>query len=113
MFGWGWSWDVSGNLIPGGGWNDHPGSIRIQGEEGALRIFYYANHLFYFAENRREQIRVPDKPMPSNFAQQMESFARSIQQDEEPRVTGADGLKALRVLLAAYESWETRKIVSV
>jgi len=27
LFGWGWSWDVQGDLIPGGGWNEHPASI--------------------------------------------------------------------------------------
>ena len=112
MFSWGWSWDVHGELIPGGGWAEHPASMRIHGEEGALRIFYYANKLFFFAEDTREQIHVTDLPMPSNFALQMQSFAHSIQRGEEPEVTGEDGMKALRVLLAAYESWETRRIVS-
>ncbi len=113
MFSWGESWDVHGNLVPGGGWNEHPGSIRVHGEEGALRIYYYANKLFYFAEDTREQVRVPVRPMPSNFAIQMQSFARSIRRGAELEVTAVDGMKALRVLLAAYESWETRRIVSL
>jgi predicted dehydrogenase len=112
IFAWGSSWGVHGDLIPGGGWNEHPENIRIHGEEGALRIFYYANKLFYFAEDTREQVRVPDRPMPLNFADQMQSFARGILRGEEPEVTGEDGSKALRVLLAAYESWESRRIVS-
>lgn len=111
MFSWGRSWDVQGNLVPGRGWDEHPQSIRIHGEEGALRIFYYANKLFFFAENTREQVRVPDRPLPSNFGLQMLSFARSIERGEEPEVTGADGMKALRVLLAAYESQESNRVV--
>jgi len=110
-FSWGCGWDVQGKLIPGGNWNEHPGSIRVHGEDGALRIFYNANKLFYFAEGTREQVRVPDRPTPCNFALQMQSFARSIQHGEEPEVTGLDGMKALRVLLAAYESWQSRSIV--
>lgn len=113
LFSWGWSWDITGNLIPGGGWNDHPGSIRVHGDKGALRIFYYANKLFFFGESTREQIPLPHRPMPSNFALQIQSFARSIQQGEEPEVTGRHGLKALQVLLAAYESFETQKVVSI
>jgi len=113
MFSWGWDWDVGGKRVPGGGWNEHPGSIRVHGEEGALRIFYYANKLFYFSENTREQVRVADRPMPSNFALQMQSFARSIQQGKEPEVTGLDGMKALRVLLAAYDSWRSHRIISL
>lgn len=113
IFSWGGSWDIHGNLLPGGGWNAYPGSIRVHGEKGALRIFHYANKLFFFREERQEQIQVPDRPMPSNFALQMESFAKCVMKDDEPEVTGIDGLKALQVVLAAYESFETQKIVPI
>ena len=113
IFSRGPGWDIQGNLAQGGGWDDHPQSLRVHGDEGALRIFYYANRLFHFTEDRREEVGVPDRPVPSNFAIQMQSFARSIRSGEEPEVTGADGMNALRVLLAAYESRETGRIVSL
>lgn len=113
IFSWGGSWDVSGNFLPGGGWNAHPGSIRVHGTKGALRIFYYANKLYFFTKDRQEQIRILDRPMPSNFGLQMESFARRLQKNENPEVTGIDGLKALQVILAAYESFKTQRVVQI
>jgi predicted dehydrogenase len=113
MFSWGGSWDVSGRLIPGGGWNPQPGSIRVHGRKGTLRVCYYANKLFFIGEGRPEQIRVMDRPMPFNFALQMESFARRLQRGLGPEATGIDGLKALQVVLAAYRSWESGRIVQV
>lgn len=43
----------------------------------------------------------------------MESFVNSIVHDVDPEVTGIDGLKALQVLLATYESFETQRIVKI
>jgi len=111
VFSWGGSWDVSGRLTPGGGWNPNPGSIRVYGRKGALRIYYYANKLFSTGEGRQEQIQVLDRPMPFNFALQMESFARRLQNGLAPEVSGMDGVKALQVVLAAYKSWESGRVV--
>lgn len=113
IFGWGGSWDINYNLIHGGGWDAQPGNFRVHGEKGALRIFHYANKLFFFGEGKEEQIRVVDRPMPSNFALQMESFVEKLRRGEEPEVTGLDGMKSLQVVLAAYESFETQKIVPI
>ncbi len=44
---------------------------------------------------------------------QIESFARRLLRGEPPEVTGIDGLKALQVILAAYESFETQRIVPI
>jgi len=51
--------------------------------------------------------------MPGNFAMQMESFANSLLHNKAPEVTGLDGLNALKVLHAAYESYQTKKLVKV
>jgi len=112
-FSWGGGWDISGHLLPKGSWDAHAGSIRIHGEKGALRVFHYANMLFLSTEGRQVQIRVPDRPMPSQFALQLESFAKRIGEGKEPEVTGTDGMKALQVLLAGYESFETKRIVEM
>jgi predicted dehydrogenase len=113
MFSWGWSWDIGGNLRPGGSWDPDPGSIRVHGENGALRIYHYGNKLFLSNREECQEISLLHRPMPGNFAMQMESFAERIHRDEDAEVTGFDGLAALRVLLAAYESQETRSLVAI
>jgi predicted dehydrogenase len=113
IFSWGGSWDVEGNLSLEGRWEAHPGNIRIHGEKGALRVFYYANKLFLLSDNKKQPINVIDRPMPDNFAMQMESFANSVINDEDPEVSGIDGLTALKVLHAAYKSFETKKLVKI
>jgi len=112
LFSWGLGWGLTGGLgTPG--WDPNPGSIRVHGSRGALRIFHYANKLFFFGDGQHKQISVLDRPHPGNFGLQMESFANSILLDEEPEVSGIDGLKALQLILAAYESFETQNIVSI
>jgi len=113
MFSWGLTYDPSGELSPRPHWEPEPGSIRVHGTKGALRIFHYANKLFFFGEGRQEQVRVQDRPHPGNFSLQMESFADSILRGEEPEVTGNDGLRALEIILAGYESFEKRKSVQI
>ena len=94
-------------------WEPNPGNFRVHGTKGALRIFTYPNKMFFFSEGRQEQVRVLDKPHPGHFGLQMESFVQRILNDEEPEVTGIDGLKDLQIILAAYESFETQKIVTL
>jgi UDP-N-acetylglucosamine 3-dehydrogenase len=113
MFSWGLTYEPNGALSPRPRWEAEPGSIRVHGTKGALRIFHYANKLFFFGEGRQEQVRVLDRPHPGNFGLQMESFANSILRNEEPKVTGTDGLKALQIILATYESFESQRIVRI
>jgi len=113
IFGWGLSYRPDGSLSSEPGWENQPGSIRVHGTKGALRIYHYANKLFHFTEERQGQVRVMDRPHPGNFGLQMESFANSILRNEEPEVSGEDGLKALQVILAAYESALTQQAVII
>jgi predicted dehydrogenase len=113
MFSWGGSWDIGGDFRLEGSWVNHPGNIRIHGEKGALRVYYYANKLFFFSEGIRKPIKVEDNPIPSNFTRQMESFVNHILEDTHPEVTALDGIKALKVLEAAYKSFETKKFVKI
>jgi predicted dehydrogenase len=107
MFSWGWSWDIRGDLRPGGSWDPDPGSIRIHGEKGAMRIFHYGNRLFLSNQENYQEISLLHRPMPGNFAMQMESFAERLHRGEDPEVTGAEGLAALKIVLAAYQSQES------
>jgi predicted dehydrogenase len=92
-------------------WESHPANFRIHGSKGALRLFPYPNRLFFIHGGGVEEIRVPDIPHPRHFGLQIDSFAASVLNDTEPEITGEDGLRALEVILAAYDSYETKKII--
>ena len=69
-----------------------------------MRVFHYANQLFLFRAGSKEQVRVEDRPTPGNFGLQMASFVERIRTGRPAEVTGEDGYRALRIILAAYES---------
>jgi len=111
LYSWGSAWDVNGQT-PAGRWQAHPGCIRVYGSKGALRIFHYANELYLFTDAGSEKIKLIDRPAPAQFALQMESFCKSIQENTEPQVTGEDGLSALKMLMGIYESQQTGALVT-
>ena len=110
LFSWGPSWDEmargESDHRPAG-WQANPGQIRVYGSAGALRIYHYANHLILWTARGVEQIRLEDRPMPAQFAAEMASFVKGIQEDSPPEVTGDDGRRALAAVLGAYRSMET------
>ena len=103
IFSHGAAWNIDG-YEPADSWHAHPGCIRVYGTEGSLRIFHYANHLFFRDREGLRQVKLADRPPPAQFALQMESFAASVREGRPPEVTGQDGINALRALLAVYES---------
>lgn len=55
-----------------------------------------------------------DKQMPHyNFARQMAALIRAITEDSEPTVTGIDGLKALELALAIYQSAASGRTITL
>lgn len=103
IFSHGAAWNIDG-YEPADSWHAHPGCIRVYGTGGSLRIFHYANQLFLRDREGLRQVKLPDRPPPAQFAMQMESFVSSIRENQPPEVTGQDGVKALRALLAVYEN---------
>ena len=103
-FGWGGGWNVGGGAesAPAGAWNADPGCINVHGSKGSLRIYHYANTLFHRNESGVRQIRVPDRPMPANFAMQLEAFMQAIRSGAPTPVPGEVGLDAVRTLLGVY-----------
>ena len=49
----------------------------------------------------------------SNFLKQIEAFCDCVLESQEPKVTGEDGLKALEVVMAAYQSVNEKGWVSL
>lgn len=113
VFRWGGNWDAQNNLSLEPGWSPHPVNFQVYGSTGAIKVYPYAEQLVHFTKDKLTPVRLDHRPMPGNFAMQMESFVRSIRHDEAPAVTGEDGLAALRVILAAYESAARQQLVTL
>jgi predicted dehydrogenase len=109
VFAWGGGWNVGGaTTTPSGSWNPDPGCIHVHGSKGSLRIYHYANKLFHRSEAGVRQVKVPDRPMPSNFGMQLNTFIEAIRSGAPTPVPGEVGLDALRTLLAIYEGNDVR-----
>ena len=106
IFGWAPGWGIGGTEeedARSGGWQAHPSSIHVHGSSGSLRIFYYANALFWRDAGGVRQVTVPNRPVPANFSMQLDAFAQAICAGNPTPVPGEVGLEACRILLAAYE----------
>ncbi len=113
VFRWGGSWDPKGNVSLEPGWDSNPASFQIHGSKGALKVYPYAEQLVFFTKDTVKPVRLEQRPMPGNFTLQMESFVDSILNEREPAVTGKDGMRALKIILAAYESAERQQLIKL
>jgi UDP-N-acetyl-2-amino-2-deoxyglucuronate dehydrogenase len=105
QFAWSAGWSVGGSPRaepPAGSWQADPGCIHIHGTEGSLRIFHYANVMFHRTHDFVREVRVADRPMPGNFALQLEAFIQAIEFGAPTPVPGEVGLEAARTLLGVY-----------
>lgn len=100
-FAWSTGWSVAGpgsTAAPAGGWQADPGYIHVHGAQGSLRIFHYANLMFHRTRDFVRQVRLADRPMPDDFALQLEALVRTIESGAPTRGAGG-GLEAVRTLL--------------
>ena len=106
LFSWGPTWDEMAKgegLALTAAWHSHPGSIRVFGTTGTLRIFHYANRLFLRNAKGVQEIPVHGRPMPGQFAAELASFVETIRSGGEPVVSGEDGRRALAAVLGVYD----------
>jgi predicted dehydrogenase len=87
-----------------GEWDPGAGNIRIYGSSGSLHIFHYANKLFLNRTGRPQEQRLPAGTAPYHFAAQLQAFCLSLDRGEGATTSARDGIRALRALLAIYES---------
>lgn len=112
IFSWGSAWTLQG-YVPPGQWQAAPGSIHVHGDKGALRIFHYANQLFLTDKDGTRQIALKGRHAPGHFAAQMEACTATILDGAPAAAKGEDGLAALEVLMAAYRSFEEKRMVAL
>jgi UDP-N-acetyl-2-amino-2-deoxyglucuronate dehydrogenase len=107
IFSWGAGWTLepkTDNDDVEGAWQFHPGSIHVHGTNGSLRIFHYANALFFRNSKGVRQVALPNRPVPANFSAQLQAFIAALHAGRPAPVTGQDGLAACRALLSVYDS---------
>jgi UDP-N-acetylglucosamine 3-dehydrogenase len=74
--------------------------LEVTGTEGILALDYIDQDVEIFGKNARK-VRVPHH---EPLMEELNSFLNSIIDDEKPKITGEDGMHALKVVLAAMES---------
>ncbi|MEM8987056.1 MAG: Gfo/Idh/MocA family oxidoreductase [Pseudomonadota bacterium] len=104
MFSGGRGWLTDGSLSDTGAWESEPGSIYVYGTKGALRVFHYTNAVFLRDANGFREVSVEGRPAFGHFATQLEACAKAIHENSAPPISGEDGLRALKAMLAVYES---------
>lgn len=92
--------------------------IEIIGTKGKVDSEFFGPSLFFYssdsiASKLKGQIRmtplkvdpkVPDDALRSSYKKEIDSFLNAVIKHEEPPVTVDDGVKALRLIVSAYES---------
>ena len=110
------------------GWGEGVGGIDISGADGQLRMRYKQHHSGGFnqpielysvdSDWRRSDHAIANLPAHSenvarSFCDLWADFAASIRDDRQPIAPAAAGARALEIVLGAYESAVTGRVVSL
>ena len=87
-----------------GQWESAPGTLRVYGSAGSLRIHHYANQLFLTDRNGSREIHVSYGTAPWHFGAQLAAFLDSLIHEKPSPTSADDGIRALSALLAVYVS---------
>jgi len=84
-------------------------TLEIIGTEGVTRVDAFAQHmLLYSDKNRKVSQQFWGNDMDKGL---VKDFIECIKEDREPSISGLDGLRAMEVALAAYESSKQNKVI--
>jgi predicted dehydrogenase len=86
-------------------------TLEIVGTEGVVSVDAFAQHLMVYndVEHRvRQEFWGDDMDMGL-----IQDFVSCIRENRAPSITGEDGLRAMQVALAAYESAEKKQPISL
>lgn len=86
-------------------------TLEITGTKGVIQLDAFAQNFMVYDDEKK-------KVSQRSFAEDMDSgliddFITMIKENREPSITGYDGLKALEVALAAYESARLKKPIPI
>jgi len=86
--------------------------IEIYGDKGSI-VMDYVKEIAVFKLDNEELTIKPKDIWTENFYLELDNFVKAIKGEEQPMVTGLDGLKAVRVTEAVYESINKRKKILI
>ncbi|MGQ9581680.1 MAG: Gfo/Idh/MocA family oxidoreductase, partial [Armatimonadota bacterium] len=86
-------------------------NLEVVGTDGVARMEMFAQKIDIYSD-RTGRHTYEYWGDDANLAL-IESFARSIAENKPVEVTGEDGLRALEVVLGAYESANSRQVVDL
>jgi predicted dehydrogenase len=86
-------------------------TLTITGTEGVLCVDAFDQKLMLYANDGPvgQQLCIAD----NMDLHMIKDFVECVAQDREPSITGRDGLEAMRVALAAYESGDSHRPVTI
>ena len=62
---------------------------------------------------RGGQVDEPDLGDPDQFATEMDALAQCILENKEPKASGEQGLRDVKIMLAIYEAAKTGKTIKL
>ena len=84
--------------------------IEIYGSDGG--VWVYNDDGWKIKLSTNEESQIIDSQFEDLYQSQFEHFARCVAEEEQPIVTGIDGLRTNGILAAAYESDRTGRAIS-
>ncbi len=85
--------------------------IEIIGETGVLSLSAFNNNIDLIEVQGPSNTRIPAEV--TGDPEMVGAFIDAVRFNSDPTVTGVDGLRALEVALAAYESAKTHEVVAI
>lgn len=85
--------------------------IDVIGETGVLSLDAYRNNIELIETQGPTNARIPAEV--TGDPEMVAAFIEAVRTDTDPSVTGVDGLRAMEVALAAYESAKTHAPVTI
>jgi len=88
--------------------------FRVYGRGGQIEMEPYINYtgdrLFQIRGPNRQQLQV--EPV-DHFATEMDHFAQCVLSNQEPLTPGEEGLRDVKIMMAAYESAQTGQMIKL
>ena len=83
--------------------------LEITGVDGIISLDYVDQTVEVYGKNAQKAVVTHTEPLKD----ELQSFLSCVVNDEEPRITGEDGIHALKVVLAAMKSAQKKIVVNM
>lgn len=92
----------------------HRRNLEIIGEKGSIYWDFYQNEVkVYYANGKKWEAYPFNCDRNLMFVEEAKHFLDCIKNNKPPKISGEDGVKTLKCVLAAIESSKTKKVVRI